>query len=107
MSSELLTLENEWSCPSCNACKESIKYTSIIQSTPVLVVHLRRFFVDRDKVVKDTQLFKYLPEDFLQIRMADNNEVSFLNNYSLVATINLSGSLNNGHYYHKSMVLLQ
>ena len=73
LSSELLTLENEWSCPSCNACKESIKYTSIIQSTLVLVVHLRRFCVERDKVIKDTQLFKYLPEDFLQIRMADNN----------------------------------
>ena len=97
LSSELLTLENEWFCPSCNSCKECIKDTSIIQSAPVLVIHLNCFCVDCDKVMKDDQFFKCFPEDPLQIRITHSNEVSFFNNYSLVATINHSGSLNNGH----------
>ena len=57
LSSELLTLENVWFFPSCNACKESIKDTSIIQSAPSLVIQLKRFCVERDKVIKDTQVF--------------------------------------------------
>ena len=84
LSSELLTLEDEWFCPSCNSCKESIKDTSIIQSVSVLVIHLK--------------FFKCLPEELLQIIIADSIEVSFLNNYALVVTINHSGSLNNGLY---------
>ena len=40
-----------------------------------------------------------LPEGSLQIQIIDSNKVSFFNNYSLVATINHSGSLNNGHYW--------
>ena len=42
---------------------------------------------------------KCLPEDLPPTRSTDNNEVSFLNNYFLVATISHSGSLNNGHYW--------
>ena len=84
LSSELLTLEDEWFCPSCNSCKENIKDTSIIQSVSVLVIHLK--------------FFKCLPEELLQIIIADSIEVSFLNNYALVVTINHSGSLNNGLY---------
>ena len=84
LSSELLTLEDECFCPSCNSCKESIKDTSIIQSVSVLVIHLK--------------FFKCLPEELLQIIIADSIEVSFLNNYALVVTINHSGSLNNGLY---------
>ena len=94
-----MKLENEWFCPSCNSCKESIKDTSFIQSAPILVIHLKRFCIEQDKVIKDNQFFKCFPEDPLQIRITDNNEVSFSNNYSLVATINHSGSLNNGHYW--------
>ena len=67
LSSELLMLENEWSCPSCKSCKECIKDTSIIQSAPILVIYLKCFCVDRDKVMKDDQFFKCLPEDPLQI----------------------------------------
>ena len=55
LSSELMTLENEWLCTSCNFCMESIKDTSVIQSAPVLVIHLISFCVERDKVIKDTQ----------------------------------------------------
>ena len=99
LSSELMTLENEWFSASCNSCKESIKDTSIIQSAPILVIHLKSFCVERDKVIKGTQFFECLPEDFLQIKITDKNEVSFWKNYSLVATINHSGSLNSGYYW--------
>ena len=99
LSSHLLALENEWFCSPCNSCKESIKDTSFIQFAPILVIHLKRFCVGRDKVIKDDQFFKCLPEDPLQIQITDSNEVSFFNYYPLVATINHSGSLNNGHYW--------
>ena len=99
LSSELIKLENEWFCPSCNSCKESIKDTLFIQSPPALVIHLKRFCIDHDKIIKNDQFFKCFPEDPLQIRITDNNEVSFFNSYSLVAKINHSGSLNNGHYW--------
>ena len=98
LSSELLKLENEWFCPSCNSCKESIKDTSFTQSAPILVIHLKRFCIEQEKVIKDNQFFKCFLEAPLQIRITDSNEVSLFNNYSLVATINYSGSLNNGHY---------
>ena len=94
LSSELLKLENEWFCPSCSSCKESIKDTSFIQSEPILVVHLKRVCIEQDN-----QFFKCFPEDPFQSRITDSNEVSFWSNYSLVATINQSGSLNNGHYW--------
>ena len=57
LSSEVLTLENVWFFPSRNAFKESIKDTSIIQSAPALVIQLKRFCVERVKVIKDTQVF--------------------------------------------------
>ena len=98
LSAELLTLDKDWFCLSCNSCKETINNTSIIQSAPVLVTSLKHSCVERDKVIKDNQFFKSLPED-LRIRITDNNKVSFLSNYSLVATINHSGNLNNGHYW--------
>ena len=99
LSSELLKLENEWFCPLCNSCKESIKDTSLIQSAPILVIHLKHFCIEQDKVIKDNQFFKCFPEDPLQIRITDSNEVSFSNNYSFVARINHSGSLNHGYYW--------
>ena len=98
-SSELLKSENEWVCPSGNSCKESIKYTSFIQSAPGLVIHLKCFCNEQDRIIKDNQFFKCFPEDSLQIRITDSNKVSFFINYSLVVTINHSGSLNNGHYW--------
>ena len=57
LSSELLTLENEWFCLSCITCNESIKDTTIIQFAPVLLIHLRCFCVKRHKFIKDTQFF--------------------------------------------------
>ena len=50
ISCELLTVENEWFCPSCNFCKERIKDTSVIQFAPVLVIHLKHFCVEHDKI---------------------------------------------------------
>ena len=99
LSSELLKLENEWFCSSSNSCKESIIDTSFIQSAPVLVIHLKRFCIQHDKVIKDNQFFQCFLENSLQIRITNSNKVSFFNNCSLLATINHSGSLNNGHYW--------
>ena len=63
------------------------------------MIHLKRYCIEQEKVIKDNQFFKCFPEDLLSIRITDSNEITFFNNYSLVATINHSGSLNNGHYW--------
>ena len=57
LSSDWLTSENDWFCPSCNSFGERIKGTSIIQSTPILVIHLKRFCVVRGKVINEDQFF--------------------------------------------------
>ena len=41
LSSDLLALDKECFCLSCNSCKETINDTSVIQSAPVLVIHLK------------------------------------------------------------------
>ena len=89
LSSELLALDKECFCLSCNSCKETINDTSVIQSAPVLVIHLKH----------SCDGWQVPSEDLPPTRSTDNNEVSFLNNYFLVATISHSGSLNNGHYW--------
>ena len=54
-----------------------------------MVIHLKHFSIGRNKVIKDR----------LQIRITNSNKVVFFNSYSLVATINHSGSMNNGYYW--------
>ena len=94
-----MKLESECFCPSCNSCKESIKDSSFIPSTSVVVIHLKHFSIGYNKVIKDNQFFKCFPEDSLQIRITNSNKVFFFSSYSLVTTINHSGSLNNRHYW--------
>ena len=80
ISSELLKLENEWLCPTCNSCKETIKDTSFIQSTSVLVIHFKTFIIEHEKVFKENQFFKCFPEDPTETRITGSNEISFFNN---------------------------
>ena len=98
---EILTSHNKWFCPSCNLC-ESTRETCIVNSAPILIIQLCRFSNQGGQLVKN--------ENFLSCTRGESNkdltvpitvedEVSFTNKYSLIATINHSGTLNRGHYW--------
>lgn len=73
-------------CPSCNGSEESIKYNSAFQSTSILVIYLKNFCVEQNKVIKDDQFSKCLPQDPVQIQITESSKAFFF--MFLVATIN-------------------
>ena len=52
-----------------------------------------------NRAIKDEQFFDCFPNSVLKVPIMIGDEVSFTNKYSLVATINHSGSLDRCHYW--------
>ena len=73
--------------------EESIKYISAFQSKSILVIYLKNFCVEQNKVIKDDQFSKCLPQDPVQIQITESNKAFFF--MYLVAKLNHSVSLNN------------
>ena len=65
----------------------------------MLIVQLTRFSILDNRAIKDEQIFDCFPNSVLKVPITIDDEVSFSNKYSLVATINHSGSLDRGHYW--------
>ena len=99
LKSEILESENKWFCPSCNCLTESTRETSINGSGSILVIQLSRFFTSHSRLIKDQQLFNCSLELELKVSVTVEDEVSFSNQYSLAASINHSGTLDQGHYW--------
>ena len=96
---EILESENKWFCPLCNCLTESTRETSIIRSTSILVIQLSRFSTSHSRLLKDPRVFNCSPELELKVPITVEDEVSFSSKYSLVASINHSGTLDKGHYW--------
>ena len=96
---EILESENKWFSPSCNCLTESTRETSIIGSSSILVIQLSRFSTSHSRLLKDPRVFNCSPELELKVPMTVEDEVSFSSKYSLVASINHSGTLDQGHYW--------
>ena len=96
---EILESENKWFCPSCNCLTESTRETSIIGSSSILVIQLSRFSNSHSRLLKDQQVFNCSPELELKVPITVEDEVSFSSKYSVVASINHSGTLEKGHYW--------
>ena len=96
---EILESENKWFCPSCNCLTESTRETSIIGSSSILVIQLSRFSTSHSGLLKDPRVFNCSPELELKVPITVEDEVSFSSKYSLVASINHSGTLDKGHYW--------
>ena len=96
---EILDSDNKWFCPSCNCLTESTRETSIISSGSVLVIQLSRFSTSYSGLIKDQQVFNCSPELDLKVPITVEDEVSFSTKYSLMASINHSGTLDQGHYW--------
>ena len=96
---EILESENKWFCPSCNCLTESTMETSIIGSSFILVIQLSRFSTSHSGLLKDPRVFNCSPDLELKVPITVEDEVSFSSKYSLVASINHSGTLDQGHYW--------
>ena len=103
---EILTSQNKSFCPSCNLLCESFRETCIISSAPILsilsIIQLCRFSNQGGQLVKNENFFSCTQSESnkdLTVPITIEDEVSFTNKYSLIATINHSGTLNRGHYW--------
>ena len=96
---EILDSDNKWFCPSCNCLTESTRETSIISSGSILVILLSRFSTSYSGLIKDQQVFYCSPELDLKVPITVEDEVSFSTKYSLMASINHSGTLDQRHYW--------
>ena len=95
-----LSGDNMWYCPQCSS-NQNAATDSITKCGSVLILHLKRYDSFQGNVFKDTKFVECLPHPnhVLEIPIEQNDSVSFSNRYSLIATINHSGSLNAGHYW--------
>ena len=96
---KILESEDKWFCPSCNCLTESTKETSIIGSSSILVIKFSRFSTSHSRLLKDQQVFNCSPEVELKVPITAEDDVSFSSKYSLVASINHSGTLEQGYYW--------
>ena len=99
---EILSSHNKWFCPSCKALSESTRETCIINSAPILIIQLCRFSNQGGQLIKDANFFSCTQSEsnkHLVVPITVEDEVSCTNKYSLIATINHSGTLNRGHYW--------
>ena len=99
---EILTSGNKWFCPSCNTLCETTRETCVMNSAPILAIQLCRFSNQGGELVKDETLVSCTQSQvgqYLTVPITIEDEVSFINKYSLIATINHSGTLSRGHYW--------
>ena len=99
---EISSSQNKWFCPSCNLFSESTRETCIINSTPILIIQLCRFSNQGGQLVKNENFFSCTQSESnkdVTVPITIEDEVSFTNKYSLIATISHSGTLNRGHYW--------
>ena len=102
LSSEILTYGNKWFCPLCNTLSESTTETCVMKSVPILAIQLSRFSNQDGQLVKDENLVSCTQSQVdrsITVPLTIEDEVSFINKYSLIATINHPGTLSRGHYW--------
>ena len=102
---EELIGENRVFCPVCEKSQDSTIETKISNCGAILILHLKRFNYVNGFLNKDESVVECLPStistknDFLTIPAIVEDGVSLFNGYTLMATINHSGTTESGHYY--------
>ena len=99
---EILSSHNKWFFPSCKAYSESTRETCFINSAPILIIQLCRFSNQDGQLIKDANFFSCTQSEsnkHLLVPITVEDEVSLTNKYSLIVTINHSGTFNMGHYW--------
>ena len=98
---EQLTGENCWSCPQCSSYKECTRESSFKTCASILLIQLRRFTNLNESLFKDNRVVNcsIKSHQTLTVPSHPEEDISFTNEYRLVATINHSGTLARGHYW--------
>ena len=99
LKSEMLELENKCFYPSCNCLTESTMEIAIVSWRSNLVIQLNRFSIPHSRLRKDQQLFNCSPESELNVPITVEDETSSSSKYSLMASIDHSGTLDQGNYW--------
>ena len=102
LKSDILSSQNKWFCRSCCVLSESTRETCIINFAPSLIIQLCRFSNQGGQLIKDANFFNCTQNEsnkHLVVPITVEDEVSFTNKYSLIATINHSGIFNTDHYW--------
>ena len=100
LQNQSLTGDNMWFCPQCSKNQNATIESHIIKSGSILILQLKRYVNFQGRLLKDTKLVNCLPCGDVQLKVPImQNDIVSLKHYSLVATINHSGSLNSGHYW--------
>ena len=102
LQTESLSGDNKWFCPQCSSYQISTKETCIVNCGQILIVHLFRYLNSGNNVfIKNTNFVECLPETthVLRVPIQTGDSISFTHIYSLIATINHSGTLQAGHYW--------
>ena len=96
-----LTGDNCWSCPQCSSYKECTRQSSFKTCARILIIQLRRFTNLNGSLYKDNRVVNcYLKgHQTLTVPSHPEEDISFTNEYRLVATINHSGTLARGYYW--------
>ena len=79
--------------PLCNVVSKSARETSIINFAPILIIRLHQFSNQGGQLIKDENFFNCSQSESnkqLTVPITVEDEVSFTNKYSLIATINHS-----------------
>jgi len=88
-------------CPICETRTSFSKESQIISTGSFVIIHIDRFSYIEGKPIRNPKVVKCMENLVIPISpssLDDSMVVSFNDSYSLVATINHSGSLENGHY---------
>ena len=93
-----LSGDNLFNCNFCSAKRPASLHHKFVRLGQFLIIQLKRFSNFHGTISKDlTEVICY-PKP-LSLSVEDGDDVSFTKNFVLVATINHSGSLSNGHYW--------
>ena len=74
----------------------------VMNFAPILAIQLCRFSNRGGQLVKDETVVSCIQNrlgQYLTVPITNEDEVSFINKYSLIATIYHTGTLNRGHYW--------
>ena len=96
---EMLWSQNKWFCPSYRDFSRSTTETFIINSARILIIQFGQFSNQGVSLSKDANFFSCTESEWnkhIEVPITVEDEVSFTNNYSVIATVNHWGTLNRG-----------
>ena len=87
-------------CPVCDAQTSFTKELKILSCGSIIIFNLERFNIVNGESIRNPSAVNCLEDLTIPVSQSLDNsfEVSFRNLYSLVATVNHSGTPTNGHY---------